>query len=310
MTLHKTVIGCDISKAQLDIFDSRSGKFYAVDNDKQAITKWVDHLRTRQTLVVFEATGGYDNLLRQVLEIDKIGYARVNPARARNFARAAGVLAKTDRLDAQVLAEMGKRMALQPDAVSSPQRLKIAALSTRRDQLVATRKQEKTRIHLLTTGRIRRSLERHIDWLNREIVKLDEAIASAITASEQISKQVKLLTSIPGIGRVVATILVALMPELGTRSRRTIAALAGLAPINHDSGRYRGQRRIRGGRRRVREALYMAALSASQSCPRFAAFYQERLKNNPKAKPALIAVARKILIIANAVLREHKPFTV
>lgn len=309
MTLHQTVIGCDVSKSRLDLFDNDSRQFSSINNHQSAIAQWADSLEQRPVLVVFEATGGFDRMLLRQLDAHNIRYARVNPARARDFARASGVLAKTDRLDAKVLARMGTQLGLQPDAIPSPQRLEIAELSSRRGQLVESRKQEKTRAHLEADDHIKRSLERHIAWLNGEIARFDQAIAAKIKACEQIRQQVALLTSIPGIGAVTATILVALLPELGTRSRRTIAALAGLAPINHDSGRFRGQRRIRGGRRRVRDALYMAALSSSRSCQRFKAFYQERLKTNPKAKPALIALARKILTIANSVIRDQKPFT-
>ena len=309
MTIHQTVIGCDVSKARLDIFNNGTKQFCAIDNKGKAISDWLNRLDNQNVLVVFEATGGYDRLLIRSLEDQGISYSRVNPARARDFARASGVLAKTDRLDAQVLADMGVRMELQPDAVSSPERLEIAALSTRRDQLVEFRKQNKTRAKLLPDGLTRRSIEKHLSWLAKEIAHLDKVIAVKIAASKQVSEQIRLLTSIPGIGPVGATVLVAMLPELGTRTRRSIAALSGLAPINHDSGKHRGKRRIRGGRRRVREALYMAALSASHSYPRFKDFYQQRLKANPRAKVALIALARKILVIANAIIREKKPFT-
>ena len=309
MTIHQTLIGCDVSKARLDIFDNSTGQFCAINNDIKAISGWLNKLEGQDVLVIFEATGGYDRVLMHSLEERGISYNRVNPARARDFARASGVLAKTDRLDAKVLADMGVRMDLQPDTVSSPARIEIAELSTRRDQLVEFRKQDRTRAKLIPEGQAMRSIERHISWLDTEVVRLDKAIAKKIKASKHIRKQIKLLTSIPGIGPIAATVLVAMLPELGTRTRRSIAALSGLAPINHDSGKHRGKRRIRGGQRRVREALYMAALSASHSYPRFKKFYQLRLKTNPRAKVALIALARKILVIANAIIRVQKPFT-
>jgi len=309
MTIHQTVIGCDVSKARLDIFNNGTNQFCAINNNAKTIVDWIGSLDDQNVLVVFEATGGYDRELMRALESQSISYSRVNPARARDFARASGVLAKTDRLDAKVLADMGCRMELQPDSVSSPERIEISELSTRRDQLVEFRKQDRTRAKLIPEGQAGRSIKRHIAWLDKEIINLDKAIADKVKASKQISKQIKLLTSIPGIRPIAATVLVAMLPELGTRTRRSIAALSGLAPINHDSGKHRGKRRIRGGRRRVREALYMAALSASHSFPRFKAFYQQRLKTNPKAKVALIALARKILVIANAIIREQKPFT-
>lgn len=309
MTLHQTIIGCDVCKSRLDIFNTADQTACSVANSKPAIAAWLEDVKHSRPLVVFEATGGCDRELMHMLQTAGVAYSRVNPARVRDFARASGVLAKTDAIDARVLADMGHRMQLQPDAMSCPYRAEIAELSSRRDQLVEIRKQERTRLQLQVGKGSRRSIEHHITWLSTEIVKLDKAIAARVSGSEQISRHVRLLTSIPGIGIVTATVLVALLPELGCRSRRSIAALAGLAPINHDSGKHRGQRRIRGGRRRVREALYMAALSTSHTCPRFNAFYQQRLQNSAKPKQALIALARKILTTANAIIRDQKPFT-
>ena len=308
MTLAKTVIGCDIAKAKLDVFNADSQTFDVIANTPEDIAQWTATLDASQTLVVCEATGACDRALINALEERKIDCARINPKRARDFARAAGVLAKTDRVDARVLAEMGRRMDLRPDEALSADRMKIADLSRRRDQLVQIRKQERTRLMALADPRSCASIENHIAWLDHEIAEFDREIRTAIKASEEISEQVTLLTSIPGIGTVAATILIAQMPELGQRPRRTIAALAGLAPINHDSGAFRGHRRIRGGRKRVREALYMAALSASRSSSPFAAFYQNRLASQQLKKPAIIALARKILTVANAVLRDQRPF--
>jgi len=308
MMLAKTVIGCDIAKAKLDLFDANAQKFHVIANTSTAIAEWVATLDPGTTFVVCEATGGLDRTLLNSLAAHNIAVARVNPKRARDFARAAGVLAKTDRADARVLAEMGQRMELQLTDRPAPDRIELADLSNRRDQLVEIRKQEKTRLSALNESSSCTSIEAHIAWLNEEIACFDRQIKMAIAASGQISAQVKLLTSIPGIGAIAATVLISQMPELGTRSRRTIAALAGLAPINHDSGAFRGRRHIRGGRRRVREALYMAALSASRSSSIFANFYQNRLAHHQPKKPAIIALARKILTVANAVLREQKPF--
>lgn len=308
MTLPRTVIGCDIAKSKLDVFNSATQKFDVIANTATEIAAWVAKLDAQNVFVVCEATGALDRVMIGTLEANKIAYVRVNPKRSRDFARAAGVLAKTDRVDARTLAEMGQRMDLQPDQAPSLDRVQVADLSRRRDQLVQMRKQERTRLAAVADPCSRASIEKHITWLDHEIAELDREIRSAIMASEEISEQVELLTSIPGIGTVAATILIAQMPELGQSPRRAIAALAGLAPINHDSGTFRGHRRIRGGRKRVREALYMAALSASRSSSPFAAFYQKRLANQQLKKPAIIALARKILTVANAVIRDRRPF--
>ncbi|MGI9411344.1 MAG: IS110 family transposase [Hyphomicrobiaceae bacterium] len=308
MTIPKTVIGCDIAKTKLDVFNASTQKFEVIANTTTATAEWVAAFDAQAVFVVCEATGAFDRVLISTLEANKIAYARVNPKRSRDFARAAGVLAKTDRVDARVLAEMGRRMDLQPEQALSSDRAQVADLSRRRDQLVQIRKQERTRLTAVADPRSRASIENHIAWLDHEIAEFDRDIRTAIKASEEISEQVELLTSIPGIGTVAATILIAQMPELGQRPRRTIAALAGLAPINHDSGAFRGHRRIRGGRKRVREALYMAALSASRSSSPFAVFYQNRLASQQLKKPAIIALARKILTVANAVLRDQMPF--
>ncbi|MGI9409455.1 MAG: IS110 family transposase [Hyphomicrobiaceae bacterium] len=308
MTLPRTVIGCDIAKAKLDVYNAAGQTFDVVPNTPDDIANWTATLDASATLVVCEATGACDRALIHALEDRKIDCARVNPKRARDFARAAGVLAKTDRVDARVLAEMGRRMELRPDPAPSAERMKITDLSVRRDQLVEIRKQERTRLTACHDACSRMSIESHIAWLDQEIESLDRHIKSAISASDEIRGSVRLLTSIPGIGAVAATVLVSQMPELGQRSRRTIAALAGLAPINNDSGTFRGQRRIRGGRKRVRDALYMAALSASRSSSNFADFYQNRIANQQPRKAAIIALARKILTVANAVIRDGKPF--
>jgi len=245
-------------------------------------------------------------VLRQALEQAGLRFVRINPARARDFARATGRLAKTDAIDARMLASMARSLALAPDASSDPARNALAQLHKRRDQLVSTRAAERVR-H--SEGQDPGgSLARHLSWLDAEIAALEHLIADAVRADETLARTQALLRSAPGVGPVTATTLIALMPELGRCSPKAIAALAGLAPFNNDSGRHRGKRSIRGGRRRVRRALYMAALAAKRTSPRFKAFYDAIFERSAAPKVALIAVARKLLTILNAMLKTNTAF--
>lgn len=309
MIIRPSVVGIDISKHHLDIFDTLSGAATRIDNTRPAIKAMVSRLQANSAFVVFEATGSYDKALTLALEASGIAFARVNPAQARDFARACGRLAKTDRIDARMLADMGSRLALTPTQAICPKRRKLNGLAGRRDQLVDTRTQEKTRIKEADDDDLKQSLQDHIDWLNAYIEDLERQIETLIEDDRDLTNQATLMRSVPGVGPVTATTLLALMPELGTRSRRTIAALAGLAPINADSGQYRGTRRIRGGRWRVRKALYMAAVSAVRTKSRFKTAYQAMIAAAKPPKIALIAIARKILVTLNAMLREQRPFT-
>jgi transposase len=296
--IHPDVVGCDVSKQTLDVFDQ--GVSESIANTPAACAALAARLTGR--FVVFEATGGYDRALREALTAAGVGFSRINPGRARDFARAAGFLAKTDKVDARMLAMFGKALEPAAETAPDPAREKLADLVKRRDQLVKMRAQERVRAG--EAPALRDDIEAHVRWLDARIEHLEAAIAALCKSAETLKRTIAQLKSAPGVGQVTATVLVALMPELGARSPKTIAALAGLAPINADSGQTRGQRRIRGGRRRVREALYMAAISAARSNSRYGAFYR-RLREAGKApKAAIIAVARKLLISLNAMLRD------
>ena len=258
--------------------------------------------------MLFEATGRYDLVLRQALAAAGVRFARVNPARVRDFARAAGFLAKTDAVDARMLAAMAQSLRPPPQEDPSQERERLALLSKRRDQLVATRQQERTRRSECSDPVSRASIADHIAWLDAAIEVLDAKIAAAIAAAPDLDRDRRLLASVPGVGPVTATVLLALLPEIGQRPPRQLAALAGLAPFNNDSGTRRGQRSIRGGRKRVRDALYVAAFSAARHAPRFIAFYKRLIEAGKPAKLATIAVARKLLTVLNAVIRDQQPF--
>jgi len=233
---------------------------------------------------------------------------RVNPARARDFARATSALAKTDAIDARLLASMGRALALAPSQVADPLRERLARLQRRRDQLVATRADEKKRLAIAEDDDVRASIAAHIAWIDAEMKRLQVVIDRLVASSAQLLALRKQLQTAPGVGPVTALTLIALMPELGQRSGKTIAALAGLAPFNNDSGAFRGQRHIKGGRGRVRRALYMAAIAAIRKVPRLAAHYRNVVGRSGHAKVGIIAVARKLLVALNAMARTGQPF--
>ena len=221
---------------------------------------------------------------------------------------AAGYLAKTDAVDARMLAAFGRAIQLKAEDPIDPVRERLANLNARRDQLVEMRADEKKRGLQTHADDIRQGMTRHIAWLDAEIQVLASTIGELIAASPGLQKDRDVLETAPGVGPVTAFTLMALMPELGHRSAKTIAALAGLAPLNNDSGERRGKRSIKGGRGRVRRALYMAALSAIRKVPRFNEAYKAIAARSGSKKAAIIAIARKLLVALNAMLRAKQPF--
>lgn len=308
MIIHSGFLGIDVSKHHLDIFDGLVEAHQRIDNTAEAISAWLADLdEDRDVFAVYEATGRYDRKLGRALADHQIRCCRINPARARDFARATGLLAKTDAIDARMLAMLGQCLDPQATPPADIAREQLAGVHRRRDQLVATRTQERLRLAEAETFE-RSSLERHIVWLDAEIKAQETWRAQMIHANAELARMETLLRSIPGIGPVAATTLIALMAELGTLSPKAIAALAGLAPFNVDSGLMRGKRAIRGGRKRVRDALYMAAVTAARSNSRFGAYAQALIERGKPFKVAMIALARKILTTANAVIRDGVPF--
>ncbi|NMK98360.1 IS110 family transposase, partial [Staphylococcus capitis] len=262
------------------------------------------------TLVVFEATGVYDLELREALRQAGVRFARINPARARDFARASGQLAKTDPIDARMLAAFARAMTPATEQVATPARNALARLAKRRDQLVSMRAQEKNRRSEAEDRAMAERIGRLIAVLDDEIAEIEAEISALIKAEQEIAEDAQLMRSLPGIGPVACMQLLAQMPELGRVGPKQVAALAGLAPFNVDSGTYRGKRKIGGGRKRIRDALYMAALNAVRRADPFKAFYERLRKAGKPAKLALIAVARKLLTVLNAMMRDRKPYMI
>ena len=308
MIITRGFIGIDVSKHHLDVFEGGSRGSFRIANGEAALAGSLLRWKETGAFVVFEATGHYDARLRQALAAAGIAFARVNPARARDFARATGTLAKTDRIDARLLAAMAQSLCLVPARERDPIHAALTRAHKRRDQLVQMRKQEKTRLGECDDDALRADLELHIQWLAARIACREAEIARLLTQSAALAQSARRLRSIPGIGPVAATTLLALVPELGALSPKKITALAGLAPFNVDSGTFRGKRRIKGGRKRVRDALYMAAVAATRCNQPLKNLYTRLRTAGKPAKVALIALARKLLIIANAILRDKTTF--
>ena len=305
----QAVIGCDLSRAFIDLFHLPDGTVDQIPNTPSAIAAFLETLE-RDVLVVFEATSGCDGALIRILAQRGHPYARFNPRQAREFARATGVLAKTDRVDARVLARMGAVLDLPVTIPLNPARARLSDFLRRRRQLVEMRKAEKLHRHSAGQPEIAAAIEAMISLLSDQIAELDRKIARLIADDATLAQQAKLLTEVPGIGPTVLATLLGELPELGTLCRRRIASLAGLAPHARESGTWRGARRIWGGRRKVREALYIAALSASRRIPALTAM-RDRMRLKGKApKTILIAIARQLLVIINAMIRKQTPIRI
>jgi transposase len=300
-----TFVGIDISKAFLDSAYRPGTHTAARDpNDPAGIAALVSRLKPLgPALVVVEATGGLELPLVAALQVAKIPVAAINPRQARDFAKASGKLAKTDRIDAEVLAHFAE--AIRPDARPSPSAevQALDALLSRRQQLLEMRVMESNRLGSSSDSTVRASLERHLAWLEAEVAEADGRLAEAVKASPAWKEKDELLQSIPGLGPVSSLTLLAALPELGSLDGGKISALVGLAPFADDSGTRRGGRHVRGGRAVVRRVLYLAALSAVRYNPAMKAFKERLVARGKKAKVILTAVARKLLVIANAVLR-------
>jgi transposase len=308
MTVSNFRVGCDVSKAWLDFFVADTASSARIPNTAADIAAFLARM-SREAIVVFEATAPYDTALRMALDLQRLRSIRVNPSRARDFARAAGFLAKTDTIDARMLARLPEALDMPEAPAFDHDREALIAMNRRRDQLVETRAVERGRIADEPDGTIRKSLQGHIDWLDRAIAVIETKIAS-ILDKPSFAPRAALLGSVKGVGRVTVATLLALLPELGSRSPKAIAAIAGLAPLNRDSGAMRGQRHIAGGRRRVRQALYMAALGAIRCIEHFKQYYLAVKIRSGHAKVAVIAVARKLLVTLNAMVRTGEPFRV
>jgi transposase len=309
MTPEQPWLGIDVAKAWLDVASSSEERVWRVSNDHAGITTLVADLVARAPqLVVLEATGGQETAVTAALVTAGVTVAVVNPRQVRDFARATGQLAKSDALDARVLALFAARVQPPPRPLPDVVAQELAALLARRRQLVEMRTAEQHRRPTLA-ARLRPALDAHVVWLSQQIAELDQELDRTLRASPVWREKEGLLRTIPGIGPVVARTLLGELPDLGALNRWEVAALAGVAPLNQDSGRHQGKRRTWGGRAPVRAALYMAAVTATRCNPTIRALYTRLRVAGKPAKVALVACMRKLLTIANAILRDATPWS-
>lgn len=305
--MERTTVGVDVSKATFVIAVEPSRERWTTETTPAAIDTVVRRLQAlAPQLIVLEATGGYERALVAACAAVGLPVAVVNPRQVRAFAQALGRTAKTDAIDAEVLAQFGARVQPTARALVDAETRALAALVARRRQLIEMIGMERRRLDQAPpTGRITRELRNHIRWLERRVSDVDEDIGTAIQASPVWRVHDDLLRSVPGIGPTTARTLLAELPELGRLNRRAIAALVGIAPFNCDSGAHRGQRHIWGGRGSVRATLYMAAVTATRYNPVLKRFYRRLRDAGKPAKVALVATMRKLLTIVNAMLKHQ-----
>ncbi len=310
MTDEKWNIGIDVSKAGLDVAWLPSGEYRQFDNTPKGIAKVIRRLRSLALdRIVVEATGGYEAKLVEALAEAGLPVCRVNPGRVRRFAQGMNWLAKTDKIDAKVLAQFGEKA--QPRLLQLPTEAekRLSALVKRRQQVVEMLVAEQNRLEL-AEKQVLASITDTLQFLQKQLADLDAQIHDQIDQDPDLKKKQELLKSVPGVGQVLSATLISHMPELGSCNRKEIAALGGLAPYSHDSGRYRGRRMIRGGRPFVRKVLYMATVAAIRFNPLIKAMYGRLMEAGKRVKVALVACMRKRLTILNAILHTHSPWQV
>jgi transposase len=300
-------VGIDVSKERLDVHVYPSGEAFAVSRDGKGLEELVDRLQAASpTLIAVEATGGFETIAAAAIAGAMLPLAVVNPAQVRHFAQAIGKRAKTDPIDAAVIARFAEAVKPPPRPVPDEQARLFAELVARRRQIIEMIVAERQREKRVENVRVRKSLARTIKTLEKELPEIDGDIDTLVRGSPAWREKEDLLVTFPGVKNTLARTFLAEVPELGRLTRRQIASLAGLAPFTRRSGRWIGKSMISGGRAPLRAALYMAALSASRCNPVLKSFYQRLLSAGKPKMLALIAVARKILTILNAMIRDQK----
>ena len=302
----QTIIGVDIAKETLDAHHldrNQSRRFANTASGHKALIGWIG---TTDARLVFEPTGPYRRAFERAMAQAGLGLCKVNPRRARRFAEATGVLAKTDRIDAAPLARMGSMLALKP-GVTHPVLLgDLKQLLVARDALVKDRTAAKNRAKTVTLGVLKRQLAQRLHQIARQMQIIEDEIAALIASDRELARKFAILTSIPGVSQVTAFALIIDRPELGTLDGKKVASLAGLAPITRQSGRWKGKAFIAGGRAHLRQALYIPALVATRFNPHIKAKYDALRKAGKPAKVAITAVMRKLIVLANALIRDDR----
>ena len=301
-------VGIDVAKAQVDVAVRPTGQRWVVSFDETGVGELVSQMEDLSpALVLLEASGGLELPLVAALAAAALPVVVVNPRQVRDFARATGTLAKTDALDAAVLAHFAEAVRPPVRPLRDAETQALNALAARRHQVMIMLVSEKNRLSSATIA-VRPRIEAHIAWLERELDDLDKGLRQTLRQSPVWREKEDLLRTVPGVGEQLSLTLLAYLPELGTLDRRKIAALAGVAPFNRDSGTLRGKRTVWGGRARIRAVLYMGALVASRHNPVIRDFYQRLLAAGKPKKLALIACMRKLLVILNSMLKHGSPW--
>jgi transposase len=301
-------VGIDVSKAWLDVAVHEQAETVRVSNNETGLVTLLKHLKKlKPSLVVLEATGGFEMLAVAELSHAKLPVVVSNARRVREFARATGRLAKTDKLDAKVLAHFAAAVRPPVRNLRSEAEEQLTALLTRRRQVLDMLTMEKNRL-VTVRAKMQLEIEAHIQWLSNSLKDLDQEIEEFVEGTPVWKEKDALLQSVPGVGPVTSATMLGMLPELGLLNRQEIAALVGLAPVNKDSGKKQGRRRVYGGRADVRSVLYMAALSAKKFNPVIRKFYERLTQQGKEKKVALTACMRKLLVILNAMMHTHQPW--
>lgn len=305
----ETYIGVDISKTQLDVFILSSLQYHQFTNDAKGIKKFILHINKccPKPYVVLEATGGYERNLAHQLATCGCKGSIVNPRQVRDFAKASGYLAKTDRIDAQVIARFAEKIPTRMNINLHEAQEEIADLNTRRRQIVDMITMEKNHCEQARPS-VKKSIAKVIKALQKELASIEKALEAMIAKDPEASKKCQLMCSMKGIGKITAMALLSTLPELGTVTSKEVAALTGVAPLNCDSGKHQGKRRIWGGRAAVRCALFMPAMVAVRRNPQLKEFYDRLLAAGKSKKTALIACMRKLICILNAMIKNDQPW--
>jgi transposase len=302
-------VGIDVSKAQLDAHLLPEGRSFSAPNSPNGHDELFAQLPPPGTCrIVLEATGDYERPVVAVLVAAGHYVSVVNPRQIRDYAKALGILAKADNIDAKVIARFGQDVKPRPVARTPENQIELDQLVTRRRQLVQARVAETNRLKDGLPKLVRQSVQRSLNALNKDIVRLDRAILACVESDDDWKVRFELLKTVPGVGDATAASLVAELPELGQLNRQKISALVGVAPYPDDSGRRQGRRTIRGGRRALRSVLYMAALSAARHNPVLKDFAERLRKQGKQAKVVLVACMRKLLVILNAMVKQNTPW--
>ena len=301
-------IGVDVGKKNLDVFFLK--KHFTIANSLTGIQEFIAILKREisnfHPLIICEATGGYEKLLVKKLREENIDIYVEHPNKVRAFAKSIGKLAKTDKIDAKIISEYGEVMRPKINLIiRTEEEENLADLVKRRDQLIQENQREKNRLDKLHVPAVEKSIWDHIKWMENEIDSINKSIDKLQKTNERISKKLELLKSVPSIGTIVAYTLIVYLPELGLLSHKEIAALAGVAPFNRESGSFRGKRFIQGGRSKLRKVLYMSAVSSIRWYPEMKYFYQRLRAQGKPVKVALTAIMRKLLMVLNSIVKRN-----